>query len=213
MTFALPRPTDMAQAFYNPPSQKEKFEDKIMFMVTPSMAGAIDKEAATNRETRSDVIRRALELYYNPRPVKIQDDGFNTFTAPYLSAVPCGPWADAVDRAEHFTISTETADELEAQDGDVWVRADGQSMEGAGIMDGVLVLVRPYDRKTPRRGEIVLIQVGLEDGEFLSTLKRFDGMNGQVPKLLDGSDAAFDLPEGSSNPQIIGRAIGTLGRL
>lgn len=212
MIAPYPRPDFMAH-ISTAVQPKEKLDEKFIFMDTASTAKKVDMEAQQNGETRSEVLRRALDLYFSPQVTKLADEAYDSFSAPYLSAVPCGPWAAAIDRAERFTVSIEVADELEAQDGDVWVRADGQSMEGAGIMDGVLVLIRPYERKTPRRGEIILIQVVLEDGEFLSTIKHFDGMNGQVPKLLDGEDNAFDLPEGSTNPQIIGRAIGTLGRL
>ncbi len=164
-----------------------------------------------------DAIEAAYERLRNGLPLKGEPqpnaDGFATFRAPYLSAVPCGPWQGAVDCAESFTISTEAADELEAQDGDVWIRANGQSMEGAGILDGVLVLVRPYDRKTPRRGDIVLVQVEAQ-GEIVGTLKRFDGFDGDgMPKLLDGQGEAFELPDGADKPLIIARAIGTLGRL
>ena len=194
---------------------KEKLDEKFIFMETGTTAKMIDAEASTNQETRSDVIRRALDLYFNPRPNEVKDEAFNSFRAPYLSAVPCGPWQEAIDRGEAFTVSTEVADELEARDGDVWVRADGQSMEGAGIMDGFLILVRPMDGRPPRRGDIMLVQAMDDNGSYFGTVKRFNGVetDGRTPRLLNGSDEEFPLPSALQRVDYIGRAIGVLGRL
>jgi SOS-response transcriptional repressor LexA len=201
-------------SFYSPSSTKEKYDERVVAMATPSMARAIDAEAAQNHETRSDVIRRALEQYYAPRDQHHEAASLDSFSAPYLSRVPCGPWSEAIDSGDNFLISADVADELEAQDGDVWVRADGQSMEGAGIQDGFVALVRPYDKKTPRRGEIVLIQVTTPEGDRVGTIKRFNGLEPDgKPRLLDGNDEPYSLPEPMQGFDVVGRVVGVLGRI
>lgn len=136
-----------------------------------------------------------------------------TFTAPYLGSIPCGPWSASDESKERFSVTTEVADELEARDGDWWFRATGDSMVGAGILDSSLVLVRPYEGKPPRRGDVVALQIVDEAGEVVGTFKRFDGQNGDVPKLLDGNDEPFALPEGARVQQILARGVGVVSRL
>ena len=147
--------------------------------------------------------------------------GTDSFRAPLLSRVPCGPWNQAIMTDQSFVINREVADELEAQADDVFVRAEGASMEGAGIQDDYLVLARPYKNRAPKRGDIVLIQVftgsenddGVAEEAALGTIKRFNGMSGNIPKLLDGNDEEYELPEGTIKADIIARAIGVIGRL
>ena len=214
-TFARPKGRSMTQQMPRPgrpKSRGETLEDRAIGF-KPSVLAVLEPMAQEQDISVPELVRRAVDAMLNPRPVEIKDEAFNSFRAPYLSAVPCGPWSEAIDRAEAFTISTESADEIEAQDGDIWVRANGQSMTCAGIVDGVLVLVRPYGRKVPRRGDIVLVQTTDENGETLGTLKRFDGMDGELPRLLDGEGNPFSLPAGAQNPQIIARAVGVHGQL
>lgn len=196
------------------PKIKEKLDEKFIFMETASTAKMVDNEAAANGETRSDVLRRALENYYAPHSATSEPaDNPRTFTAPYIGAIPCGPWNPTEPGHERFTVSTEVADELEARDGDWWFRAAGDSMIGAGILDGSLVLVRPYDGKPPRRGDVVAVQIADEAGEVVGTFKRFDGQNGDVPKLLDGNDDVFDLPDGARVAAVLARGVGVVSRL
>ena len=165
----------------------------------------------------SPLLRDLVEGYmrgeFVPGQMKSADDEPRTFTAPYVGAIPCGPWNPTEPGHERFTVSTEVADELEARDGDWWFRAAGDSMIGAGILDGSLVLVRPYDGKPPRRGDVVAVQIADEGGEVSGTFKRFDGQNGDVPKLLDGNDDVFDLPDGARVAAVLARGVGVVSRL
>ncbi len=140
--------------------------------------------------------------------------GTEAFRAPVLSSVPCGPWDRAVEGAPTHAVSIDDARELEALPGDVWVRAHGDSMLGAGIADGVLVLVRPYGTKPVRRGDIVVVQITTDDGEVLGTMKRFAGNGaGGLPQLLDGADEPFPLPDNVVKVEYIAREQGVLGRV
>ena len=131
------------------------------------------------------------------------------------SPVACGPWREPLDDARSFALSHDTAEFLEVRDGDFFLPAQGQSMEGAGIQDGYLVVVRPLDGKIPRRNEIVLVEVTTEDGTTVYTLKHWGPSSapGAPPLLIDGAGDQFPLPGQAQQLQPIGRAIAVLGRL
>lgn len=168
----------------------------------------IAKEQGT---TVPKIVREAVEQWLTP--VAPPPSDVNNFRAPYLSSVPCGPWDEAVNSEQSFVISEDVADVLEAQEGDVWCSANGQSMEGAGIQDGFVVLLRPYGKYAPRRGEIVLAQAFPEGEEPLGTIKRFNGMDGIRPKLVDGEDKEYELPQNTTRVEFVARAVGVVGRL
>ena len=160
-----------------------------------------------NREALEATLQAGFEA-------KMARLGTDAFRAPVLSSVPCGPWAEALEGAPTHAVSLDDARELEALPGDVWVRARGDSMLGAGIADGVLVLVRPYGQKPPRRGDIVVVQITGEDGEVLGTMKRFAGQTADgTITLLDGNDQPFPLPPGTQKVEFIAREQGVLGRV
>lgn len=167
-----------------------------------------------------ELVRRAVDEKLNPRPIDIDliNAATDSFRAPFLSRVPCGPWQDAVDEGAAFTVSKDVADFIEARDGDAWVEGSGDSMVGAGIQDGFMVLVRPLpEGRTPRRGEIAVIQafVGDEEEAVLGTIKRWMPPKDSegLPTLFNGDDAEFELPSGVRRvvAVAVGRAV--LGRL
>ncbi len=171
----------------------------------------LEEMAVQQGTTVPELVRSAVNQWLSPAAPPSSD--VNNFRAPYLSAVPCGPWDDAINSGESFVISEDVADVLEAQDGDIWCSANGQSMEGAGIQDGFVVLLRPYGKYAPRRGEIVLVQAFPEGEEPLGTIKRFNGMDGTKPKLLDGEDKEYQLPPNTTKVEFVARAVGVVGRL
>ncbi|RYZ78995.1 MAG: hypothetical protein EOP04_28585 [Proteobacteria bacterium] len=139
----------------------------------------------------------------------------DSFRAPYLRGIPCGPWKEAVQTEETYTINSELAEEFEAMDGDVFIRTEGESMEGVGIHEDFVVLIRPYKNRPVKRHDVVLIQAFTsEEGDAaVATLKKFEKMQGNIPALRDGDDEPYALPEGVQRVEIIGRAIGIIGTL
>ena len=192
------------------PRVKEKLDEKFIFMETASTAKMVDAEAAANGETRSDVLRRALEQYYAPKkPLESPE----TFTAPYVGEIPCGPWDSSQSTPQRYTISAQDADELGARPGDWFFRARGESMIGAGVLDSAVVLVRPYEGRPARRGDIVAVQIETADGEIEGTFKRYDGGEDENVRLLDGNGHYFELPENVARIGILARGVGVVSRL
>lgn len=202
---------------------RELKQGRFGFFLEPSLRDELRVYAANLNVEMSEVARRAIaNEIRGTRPDA--STGTDTFRGAYLSRVPCGPWAEAVDSSDSFTISDDAADELEARPGDVWVRAEGQSMEAAGIGDGFLVLMRPLaEGRTPRRGEIALVQVFLDEGEglgnsgdcALATIKYWHPPTGTapLPTLLDAAGQPFALPPGVVRVVPVAVARGVLGRL
>ncbi len=83
---------------------------------------------------------------------------------PVLGSIPAGPLAEAVESADEVL---EPAELLPWREGDFLLRVRGDSMEGDGILNGDLVLIRP-DREA-RPGEIAAVLIG-DDHD--TTLKR-----------------------------------------
>jgi len=200
--------------FYSAPKVREKLDERVVAMATPSMAKAIDAEAAANHETRSDVVRRALESYYHPRPVEspppIEED---SYSLPVFYNVPCGPWTAISEGAERFIINEETALFLEVDDGDALFQTRGESMLEAGIPDGALVAVRPYGRKSPLPRHIVYVQYLTADEEWKGTVKFLDVMDGDRPRLSNAKGEPFPIPDDATQVFVIGRVISQMSRL
>jgi hypothetical protein len=96
----------------------------------------------------------------------------------------------------------------------VMITASGDSMRCAGIVDGQQVLVTPLAaHQQPRRGDIVLVQIIKDGAIFEATLKRWDGMNGPLPRLLDGEDKEMKLPKGIEKVIPVAIAKSVMGRL
>ena len=83
---------------------------------------------------------------------------------PLLGLIPAGPLAEAVAEADEILAPE---DVLPWKEGDFLLRVKGDSMEGDGILDGDMVLLRP--EVSWQQGEIAAVLVG-EDHE--TTLKR-----------------------------------------
>jgi SOS-response transcriptional repressor LexA len=143
-----------------------------------------------------DLVLRDLEGAADVRPPteRILD-------VPVIARPPCGTWDEAVaDTHARFPVNEAVARELDAHEEDFFVRTRGESMVGAGIIDGSLVLMRPLPAgRDPRRGDIVLMQVFREGGECESTIKRWRGLKGTMPDLEDGHGDDFLLPEDTVN--------------
>jgi SOS-response transcriptional repressor LexA len=141
--------------------------------------------------------------------------GLDSVRVPNLGTATAGPFREVVAEAEHITLSREIALEMGANDNDVFVRARGESMEGAGIMDEMLVLIEPLARNAdPRRGQIALVQIVKEDGTYHSTIKRWFGRDEHKrPILKDGAGEVVPVPADIQDAFAVGVAVSVMGRL
>jgi SOS-response transcriptional repressor LexA len=141
----------------------------------------------------------ALEALYNPE----SSENGDAISLPILASVPCGPLEEAfVDNPSRMIVNGDWKDELGVTDSDFFMRAYGQSMEGAHITDGALLLMaRLPPHKKPREGQPTLVQV-IKDGEAFGTLKSWHMKNGK-PFLRDGDGKEFKV-DSRMEPQPIG---------
>lgn len=118
---------------------------------------------------------------------------------PLVGQVAAGSPVVAEDLIEdHVTVPAEAG----GRDGEFILRIRGDSMTGAGILDGDLVVVRR--QQTARDGEIVVALVG-EDSE--ATVKRFF-RDGDKVRLQPENDALE--PIITDQVQVIGAVVGLM---
>ncbi len=166
-------------------------------------------EWARGKLVKPEALEQSLQAGFDAQLVAL---GTDAFRAPILSDVPCGPWGKALEEAPSFAISRDTALEVEARPGDVFVRLRGESMTGAGLVDGQIALVRPLGDKPPRRHDIMVMQVARKNGEVEGTIKRYDGTDAQGrERLVDGAGEPFALPADVTSLAFIARVQATLG--
>ena len=159
---------------------------------------------------KADIVRAAVTAKLKGVAIALP-----TLRFPLLAVAPCGPFREAIEVAESYIpLNSEIQARLFAADGDVFVTARGDSMTGRGIIDGMDVLMTPLaENQLPRRGEVVLVQL-VRDGEiYESTIKTWDGMEGNKPRLLDGHGKPIKLPTGTEKVIPIAVAKGVIGRL
>jgi SOS-response transcriptional repressor LexA len=197
------------------PRKTERFEFKAQEKLIADFRDAANSQQMDMADFARAAIAAAIERVQAGQSIGGEIDWANiatdSFGAPYLSRVPCGPLKEAIDTGASFTISSDTASELEVRDGDLWVRAEGESMEGAGIQDGFLILMRPLDGRPPRRGEIVLVQFFDDEGDvYQATVKSWNGDN--PLRLKDGQGQDFEVPQGKEY-KAVAVARGVVGRI
>ncbi|BCM88772.1 hypothetical protein IAD21_00614 [Abditibacteriota bacterium] len=178
----------------------------------PSVRIVIEEKAEVDDVTGPEWVRRAVEEKLNPVE-KANNDGFNTVRLPVFYDAPCGPWSAVLESAERFTINEATADWLEIKDGDAFFQVTGESMLAAGIPHGSLVVIRPYGNKRPSRNDIVFVQILNQYDVWEATIKRLDGWDGEIPRLLDGENKPYSIPETAKKIDVVGRAISQMGVL
>lgn len=74
---------------------------------------------------------------------------------PVLGAIPAGPLSEAIAEADEII---EPEHVLPWREGDFLLRVQGDSMEGDGILNGDMLLLRPNTE--PKRGEIAAVLIG-----------------------------------------------------
>lgn len=177
------------------PHEGEPLSEERQIKFQPSMMEELRLVSRETGLTVAEVVRRAVHEKLNPRPPEEEGAGYSStgFLGRFLGNVPAGPWQEALEGAGNFTISRDVADELEAREGDIFLRAEGQSMDAAGIPDGAIVLVRPLpDGRFPRSGERVLVEIEDAEGKYWGTLKHWQ--NGPPIELRDGLGNKFEFP-------------------
>lgn len=157
-------------------------------------------------ERFEDLLERGLQW-------AISGGASNVPATPIIASANCGPWEEALANATRFTLSKEMFDELEAREGDVFIRARGESMDGSGIHDDYLILMRPLlAGREPSNGEVTLVQIKTSDGQYLGTIKHWHPGT-PYPALKDGNGKEFAFPKNTKEvrPVAVGRAI--VGRI
>lgn len=200
---------------------KESTENRVTFLPDDELFGKINtfvKESKEFRGNRSAFLKKAAELLIEGRVgTHPADVGLGDFRAKFLTKAPAGPWREAVDLAGEFLLSQDVADELEARDGDVVVRVMGESMEGAGIPNGSLLLMRTLpEGRQPLPDEVALVQAIDESGEYWSTIKYWcapRATNSKLPQLKDGNKRDYDWPPDTSEVMAVAVARGIIGRI
>lgn len=190
--------------------QQRKTKDKQYgFKVDPDFAAQFEDFAARTGRNFTDIITAGIKAQIEGTAVvSLAPDDLQG--APLLDIrVACGAPSEASEAASTFVVSRHIADELNLTDGDFWIRARGESMEGRGIYDEYLVLLSPLKTsRLPRRGEIALVAFAGEDGDCTGTLKAWDGQNPDgTPRLVDGEGAPYEMPRADARPVAIAKGI------
>lgn len=140
-----------------------------------------------------------------PRAIEVLDEGpvhprKRLINVPVIGQVTAGAPILAVENIEDtFPVPTEFA----GGEGTFFLRVRGDSMIGAGILDGDYVLVRQQD--TANNGDIVVALLGEE-----ATVKRFYRERDHI-RLQPENDALE--PILSRDVRILGRVIGLIRRI
>lgn len=123
------------------------------------------------------------------------------YDLPIYGAIPAGrPGEDGQESPERSVSIDEATLGFRPPAGSYVLRVRGDSMEGAGILDGDLVVIQP--QRDPRPGQIV---AALVDGQ--TTLKRLVRSNGKVLLRAENSKYAPITPRTSLEIQGVARAL------
>lgn len=136
---------------------------------------------------------RALDLVQDLRPPR---------PLPLVGQVAAGVLTFADENVEELV---EVPGFLRRDDGDFVLRISGDSMIGAGIFDGDLVVVHPQDDAD--NGEIIVALVGDE-----ATTKRFY-REGRTIRLQPESELYEPIVVDETEIDVVGKVVGVLRRL
>ena len=117
---------------------------------------------------------------------------------PLVGSIPAGPLKEALAQPEQWVDQLQ--DVLPYRDGDFFLRVEGDSMIGDGILEGDLVLLRPG--LSPAPGEIVAVAIG---DDYQTTLKRlwFEASRGEV-RLVAANPRYPEQRHPAESVQIVG---------
>ncbi len=146
---------------------------------------------------------RALELIgresVEPEP---QPTVFDAVRLPLIGEIAAGSPLLAEQNVEDYLAMPKSTK------GDFLLRVRGESMIGAGILDGDLVIVQRA--QDARNGEIVVALAGDDEATDEATVKTFYRENGRV-RLQPENDALE--PIYAKHVQVIGRVVGVFREL
>ena len=191
--------------------RRGRMDERFTFMLPEKIKEQLQAVADADEDAGgeiSKVVRRAIVEFLDPSKRNSHDDpALQQSRVPFLTKAPCGPWEEALEHSGDFVLSLDVADELGMREGDVVVRTVGDSMEGAGIPDGALLLMRPLQNgRVPRARRIALVQIINADGAYLGTVKRWHAED----KLTDGADKAFPIPKNVKTVEPVAELIGII---
>jgi repressor LexA len=147
---------------------------------------------------------RALELIGRERaePGTATAESLGAARLPLLGEIAAGaPLLAEQNIEEYLTLPSSTG-------GDFLLRVRGDSMIGAGILDGDLVIVK--STQEARNGEIVVVLAGNDESTDEATVKTFYREDGRI--RLQPENAALQ-PIYADYVQILGRVVGVFREL
>ena len=139
---------------------------------------------------------RALEVMVQRAKKAVRPSGL-----PLVGSVAAGSPILAEENIEDYL---EVPDVVGGEDGDYILRVRGESMKGAGILEGDFVVVRPTERA--RDGEIVVALVGDDE----ATVKRFFREKDRVRLQPENKSMK---PIRTRDVRLLGRVVGVFRRV
>jgi repressor LexA len=110
----------------------------------------------------------------------------NALSLPVVGQIAAGALTQVGEGAEETMVAPQ---ELRARAGDFWLRVQGDSMQGDGILSQDLVLIRPGI--TVAQGAIAAVQMERADGSYEATLKHVYVDEGTGRATLCASNPAY----------------------
>jgi repressor LexA len=160
------------------------------YLQTLADKGYVEREASRSRAVR------VLGLDLTARP---------TLSVPFYGKIAAGEPA-LID--DHISDRFEVDPKMAASADSFFMRIDGESMEGLGILDGDMVLVDPVAEDDVADGEVVAVRLGGE-----GTVKRYYRRGGSVVLEPANPDFAPTMVNGYEDFTILGRVVGVFRRL
>ena len=192
---------------------RESLSRQYLARFTPSQWEAMEKFVREYDEKDiASLLRKAVSKFLKNENNAAKE--VLPVSAPVITSASCGAFDEAIlDTETAFVVSPDIAKELDFHEGDVFIRARGDSMAAMGITDGSLVTIEilPAGRN-PRANEVALVQIEREGGEYESTLKRWTMKSG-VPVLLDGEGNEKKIPDDTVKITPIGVARSFIARI
>ncbi len=148
---------------------------------------------------------RALELTGRTRAAESRRAEAEVHRLPLLGQIAAGGPLLAEENVEDYVAVPEP---LSHGGEEFLLRVKGDSMTGAGILEGDYVVVR--HQQDARDGDIVVALVGEDEAADEATVKRFFRENGRV--RLQAENEAYE-PIYAQHVQILGKVIGVFRRL
>lgn len=161
---------------------------------------------------KAELARRGFELQVERLEALLKgEQSSEPKTLRLLTTAPCGPWTEALDTSKSFHVGADVCEALGIKDTDVLVKAKGDSMVGADIPDGCLLVMRPLNGEVPPSGSVCLIQVQCNDGRCEATIKKWRNRKTDFA-LVDGGNREVWLPSDAIEMRAIAYMVAKMER-